>query len=325
MYYNIMDAKSHNCLFNFILGSRGCGKSYSAKEMVVKNFQKRGKKFLYVRRYGTELKTASTYFADIVRDHEELDIAYKHGQFLLGDQQFGSSIALSKAGILKSSSFPDVDIIIFEEFIIERGIYHYLPNEVIKFLELYETIARTRDVQVFFLANPVEYSNPYFLYFDIKPPKNGEFFKKNDMLVHNVDSSEYSEFKSTTRFGKLIESTPYGDYAIHGKVLMDNSDFIMKKSRNSTPIMDILSNDKTYGVWYDRNHEVYIMSNDSTGRIKLCISVKDQVPDTFLIHGFKQMPFYQNLRKAIYASRVYYENEKIKAELKDPFKKVFTL
>lgn len=324
MYYNILDAKSHNCLFNFILGSRGCGKSYSAKEMVVKNYTKNDKKFLYVRRYSTELKTASTYFADVARDNE-LDIAYSHGQFLLDKKPFGYTIALSKAGILKSSSFPDVNIIIFEEFIIERGVYHYLPNEVVKFLELYETIARTRDVQVFFLANPVEYSNPYFLYFDLKPPKKGEFIKHSDILVHNVDSSDYSAFKEQTRFGKMIQGTTYGDYAIHGNVLMDNSEFIARKTKSAVCLADIISNNKTYGVWFDKSLDAYIMSYDYTGRVKLCISIKDQVPETFLINGMKNYPLYQNMRKAIYSSRMYYESEKIKAELKESFKKVFTL
>ena len=45
------------------------------------------------------------------------------------------------ASILKSDAFPDVKLIIFDEFIIDnRGTYHYLKDEVTKFLDLYETV-----------------------------------------------------------------------------------------------------------------------------------------------------------------------------------------
>ena len=41
MYYNYNKIRSYNALFNFIISNRGGGKSYGAKEMVIKNFLKR--------------------------------------------------------------------------------------------------------------------------------------------------------------------------------------------------------------------------------------------------------------------------------------------
>ena len=62
---------SYNGLFNFVLSPRGNGKSYGAKERVIKNFIKtkelygQGEQFIYVRRYKTELKKKHLFFDDI--------------------------------------------------------------------------------------------------------------------------------------------------------------------------------------------------------------------------------------------------------------------
>ena len=75
-------------------------------------------------------------------------------------------MALSKAGTYKSAPFPDVDKIIFDEFLIDNPIYRYLPDEITVFEGIYNTIARPGtdhdDVTVAFLANAVTVTNPYF-------------------------------------------------------------------------------------------------------------------------------------------------------------------
>ena len=76
----------------------------------------------------------------------------------------GYGFAISNAVVLKSSTFPLVDKIIFDEFIIDKGNITYLSNEVDKFLETYETIARMRNVKVYFLGNAISIANPYFDY-----------------------------------------------------------------------------------------------------------------------------------------------------------------
>lgn len=56
MYWDINKSLSYNALFNFIIGARGVGKSYGAKKLAIQNFLKKGKQFVYVRRYKEELK-----------------------------------------------------------------------------------------------------------------------------------------------------------------------------------------------------------------------------------------------------------------------------
>ena len=71
MYWDISRPLSYNCLFNFILGARGVGKSYGAKRWAIRDFLKTGKQFVYVRRYKEELKKIDKFFDDVSHEFEE--------------------------------------------------------------------------------------------------------------------------------------------------------------------------------------------------------------------------------------------------------------
>lgn len=71
MWYNPHELLSHNCLFNFVVGNRGAGKTYGvAKKWAIKTFLKTGKQFIYLRRYKTELDDIPNFFADIIANNE---------------------------------------------------------------------------------------------------------------------------------------------------------------------------------------------------------------------------------------------------------------
>ena len=55
IYYDISDTLTHNALYNFIIGERGCGKTYSSKKFAIRRFLKTGEQFIYLRRYKSEL------------------------------------------------------------------------------------------------------------------------------------------------------------------------------------------------------------------------------------------------------------------------------
>lgn len=124
------------------------GKSYGAKKYVAKHFIKKKKQFVYLRRYKTELKQAmmkndSPIFFDQIKSDPDLKghkLTNKHNVMMIDDEICGYAMPLSVANILKSSTYENVDTIIFDEFIIDRGTYHYLQNEVIQLLDVLETI-----------------------------------------------------------------------------------------------------------------------------------------------------------------------------------------
>lgn len=56
-YYSYDRVLSYNCPVNVLIGERGVGKSYGAKNYVINQFRKKEAQFLYLRRYENELKT----------------------------------------------------------------------------------------------------------------------------------------------------------------------------------------------------------------------------------------------------------------------------
>lgn len=113
----------------------------------------------------------------------------------------GFAIPLSTANILKSSTFENVDTIIFDEFLITRSTYHYLQNEVIQFAELLETIIRLRpNIKILMLGNAISITNPYFDFFRLTLPYNSQFklFKDGLILVHYSQNKKYQEVKANS-------------------------------------------------------------------------------------------------------------------------------
>lgn len=152
MYYNADDTLSRNRLFNFVVGARGAGKTYGAKKRAIKNFTEKGEQFVYLRRYDTEMPQSQmrNFFDDIMQEFPDHEFKADRGLFRIDKEVAGWYFPLSKAVMLKSMPFPNVTLIIFDEFIIGAGAYRYLQNEVVTFLECYSTISRDRDVPVLF-------------------------------------------------------------------------------------------------------------------------------------------------------------------------------
>lgn len=322
MYYTPDKLISRNGLLNFVIGERGVGKSFSFKNLVVDRYLKTGEQFIYLRRYKEELQLAcSSFFKDLqcaglYQDHEfkvkgskNLTIFYIDGEII------GYGIALSTSNILKSTAFPEVKTIIFDEFILDTGIYHYLKNEVSKTLDVIETIFRSRDGRVFFLGNAISIDNPYFNYFDLDLPYNSEFktFKDGLIVVNYIKNLEYREMKKTTRFGRLIDGTDYGRYAIDNKMLRDDTSFIGKKG-NNPKFWHILSlNNQKYGVWHDTaNGRLYISEDyDPTCGIIYAVSIDDHTPDTKFV-SIRSNGFFKAIIEYYKNSDLYFENQKIK-------------
>ena len=266
MFYDLGLTLSHNCLFNFIIGGRGIGKSYAMKKHAVKQFLKHGKQFVMLRRYQEEIDIAApSYFDDIIHDEvfPDVKIEYNAGEYFINEQKAGYAMALTKAKSYKSSSFPMVYIIIFEEFLFEdNGYTRYLKNEVNQFLSFYMSIDRYRGCSVFFLSNAVSMINPYTLYFDLQLPYGSNFCKKDDILLHLVDSADFISNRKETRFGKIVAGTEFAEYAIENKFVSDNPNFIKRKTEKAAYFFTFYYMDEKYGVWIDRiEGEMYVSEN----------------------------------------------------------------
>lgn len=314
MYWNIEKSLSYNALFNFIVGNRGAGKTYGAKKHVIKRFLKCKKQFVYIRRYKEELKKIKKFFDDIKHEFPDVKLEVNGKEFYINGELAGNAMPLSTAKIEKSTAFPEVETIIFDEFILDKGAHHYLSDEVVNFLECYETIARSRDVRVYFLSNAITITNPYFLYFNIKLPYGKTITCNNDILIELVQNKEFIEMKKQTRFGKLINGTEYGNYAIENAFLRDNKTFIEKKSGNCEFFFKFVYKDKIYGVWLNMQEGKIFVSNDYDESYvrTYALTKSDHTPNTLLIHNLKQSRQFKMFVENYQMGNVYFENINIK-------------
>lgn len=322
MYYTLDKALSYNALFYFIIGERGVGKSFNTKKFCINDFINHDNQFIYLRRYKEELDLACQSFFDDLKDagffeeHEfQVKPSKKMTKFFIDGELVGYGIALSTSNILKSTAFPKVKNIIFDEFILDVGTYHYLKNEVTKLLDAYETVFRLREGRIFFLGNAVSIDNPYFNYFNLTLPYNSEFKTFNDgaILVNYIKNLEYREKKKNSRFGKLINNTDYGKYAIDNEMLRDNNDFIEKKGINPHFWNNIILNGNKYGIWHNAdNGRVYISEDyEPNSKLFVAMTIDDHTPDSKYI-SIRQNSYIKVLIEYYKNGDLYFENLKIK-------------
>lgn len=317
IYYSFNKVLSFSqAMFFYIIGERGVGKTYGMTMHAFNHFIKKDKQFVYLRRYKTELKNSVPKFWDAVKNDERTQnykLEVKNGNFYIDGKIAGYSIALSTANILKSSTFNNVDLIIFDEFILDKGNYHYLPNEVEKLLDIVETIARLRDIKVFFLGNAISITNPYFLYFDLRIPYNSDIttFKNGLIVVNYIKNEDYRRIKKQTKFGQLIETTNYGRYAIDNEFLRDNTSFIQKRSNKAKFLFTIYLNNKPFGIWFDNDNMFISNKIDPKCPTKFTFDNASHFNDTILIK-FRTSPFLQGMLNHYRLGSLKFEDQKIK-------------
>lgn len=337
-YWDPYRVASYNCLFNFIVGPRGTGKTYGALKRGIKRFLQSPKshrsQFVYCRRIKTELKKLTTanhgrLFDAVQKEFPEHKLEARSDVLYCDDEVMGYAVALSTSSILKSDSFPFVTEIIFDEFIIDNTrTYHYLPDEVRKFLDLYETVARAgsdpnrADVRVWFLSNAVTINNPYFAEFNLMPPANGDiqrFGQSKDMLVQNVQAPNIVAAKKATRFGKMIKCTTYSAYAYDNQWLLDDDTFLGKKSVDSLYYCSIRYQNRWLGVWYDRLQFLFFISNDTDLQypIQYAATTDDHMPNMLLFKHLRSEPYLSRLRDAYECGSVRYESQKLKGMFRE--------
>ena len=318
MWYDTGETLSYNCLFNFIIGSRGCGKTYGWKKRAIKQFLDKGYEFVYLRRFQEELtETAESYFNDIILNGEfpGAEIKYNAGIYTVNGKTAGYAMALTKAKDYKSISYPKVMLIIFDEFLIEdNGFSRYLKNEVKQFLNFYMSIDRYRGVTVAFLANSVSMINPYTLYWDLQLPFGSNIVRKGDVLLQLVQNEEFINARKQTRFGRLVAGTEFEEYAIENKFTMDNKNFIQKKTGRAHHYFSFVYMGETFGVWIDYTEGKYFVSMDvdPSNRNLYSLTVEDHSPNTMLLNNiaksFHFKPFLENYKMG----NVYFESQRIK-------------
>lgn len=168
--------------YYMIFGERSNGKTYSALNYAIERYFKHGEQFAYIRRFGEDVKKKNlqTLLAAHIDNGviEKLSegkynlVNYSVGKFIAyrydeesgkpetDTEPMGYAFDLNSVEHHKSTSYPKVTTIIFDEFLSRQG---YLTNEFILFMNTLSTIIRDRNnVKIFMLGNTVNKFCPYF-------------------------------------------------------------------------------------------------------------------------------------------------------------------
>lgn len=339
MFWNIRRTLTYSwALWFFIVGNRGGGKTYGFKEWAIDDFIKNGWQFGYIRRYKDDLKEPMIqYFKDIQDKYPDYEFKTDNKYFYIRlrpedpkekwteDDIAGYGFTLSTANNKKSISFPKINKLCFDEFLLDKGNQKYLPNEPIALLNLYETIARPGTdhvpVKLFCLSNALSITNPYFLFFGLqfgtKQDKNGKYIWKHPtkpILVEDVRNEKFIDRKKSTDFGKLISGTSYEGYSIDNKFLLDDEKFVEKKSPKAKYFFTFIYKEHTLGVWMDGiEGKLYVSKQiDPNFFLKYSVTMKDHNPNTMFLKNKSRNTRFRVFLENYKLGNVYFESINIK-------------
>ena len=187
-YYSLNRIKKFEAHYNLIFGERSNGKTYACLSEILTYYQQKGKQGAYIRRWNEDIKKSrmdmlfaghvqNGTIAKMFKKEGWTDIYFYAGKFYLCNydedgkrhidtQPFCFVFSLSAMEHDKSISYPNVYIIVFDEFL-TRGMY--LQNEYVLLMNVLSTIIRGRKgIVIYLLGNTVNKYSPYFDEFGLK-------------------------------------------------------------------------------------------------------------------------------------------------------------
>lgn len=180
-YYRLDKILKYNAKYNVIFGERSNGKSFSVHEEFIKDYCMRGAQMALIRRWQDDFtgKRGASMFDGIVS--QGIITKYSKGKYngmyyhasrwylaKYEDNErvdvditpFCYGFAITAQEHDKSTSYPNVKNILFDEFLTRKG---YVVDEFVLFCNTLSTIIRDRDdVRIFMLGNTVNKYCPYF-------------------------------------------------------------------------------------------------------------------------------------------------------------------
>lgn len=289
-YYSLDKILKKKATYNIIIGERSNGKTYSVKEFLIKRYIQKKEKFVIIRRYASDViaSRSKSFFNDISDSGMILDLSgtydhidYRTGYFYLSyyDEKLDKNIksndwcgyvtSLVESEHIKSTSFPNVKNVLFDEFLARD----YLRDEFIMFMNTLSTFIRSQtDVKIFMCGNTI---NPYCPYFDemglthIREQKKGsidlyEYSNKLKVAVEYCGTINNPSKKFFSFDNPKLSMITSGDWEIsiypHAPKKFDKTDimlifFIVYKDKIIQ--CEIISDDIPFIFMHKKTTEIY--------------------------------------------------------------------
>lgn len=224
IYYDLSKVDAKNCRYTVIFGKRSNGKTTALLMKIIKNYIKKGEQGAYVRRFledfrgkrGEELCRWLSTSGFITRETKGVwtHVVYyatkwflarttPEGKTIRDERPFMYGFSLNEMEHDKGSSYPNVKIIVFDEFISRS---YYLTDEFVIFMNVISTIVRLRDdVRIYMLGNTVNKYCPYFKEMGLKhihemePGDIDIYTYNNPNLTVAVEFSEMGKGSATPK------------------------------------------------------------------------------------------------------------------------------
>ena len=269
MFTNVIDFLKEKIYFNFFIGGRGVGKTYSTLDYL----KSCGKIFMYLRTSTKELETAA--------DSNVFGVVDKRIQWRKLDDGFyaieknnkiiGYGCALSTFKNIRGVNFENVEIIFHDEFIPEISARRIIKNEADAFYNMIESVNRNRELlghePILYIAcaNANNLYNQYFISLNIIQQielamyeGSNQFidYERGLQVVILKASNEYIEKKKQTSLYKLTRGTEFEDMSLNNK--FSYNDFSqVKKNVKIAGYVPILKIDNIV-IWKKKNEQHYV-------------------------------------------------------------------
>lgn len=233
-YYSLKNLLAIKALYRMVIGERSNGKSFAILSYCMEKCWKNHEQFALVRRWKEDFrgKRGEVMFAGLSEAGEVkritggvwTDVYYYGSRWywcryeeeegkeprLIRDQKpFCYAFALSDMEHDKSTSYPEIKTVFFDEFL-SRSDLGYLSDEFVIFMNVLSTIIRDKDdVEIFMAANTVSQYAPYFQEMGLTNVKK---MKPGDIELYQYGDSGLTvalEFSDSPNKGKGKPSDKY--------------------------------------------------------------------------------------------------------------------
>lgn len=340
-FINISDYFRKGIVFNFFVGGRGTGKTYSSLKYCIES----GKKFIYMRRtldeleeccdnpkYGEgenpfkKLNDDMDWNYGLVKLTKKTAGIYKreiddNGKITHFGEPLGYGVALSTIATMRGIDLSDCDFLFYDEFITEKHV-RKITAEGEAFLNAIETIARNREMLgkepmiVVGCANAFNIYNPIFQELGlisqvekmINRKQEHAYFDDRALSIHllkNTDS--FNSEKKETALYRLTRGTRFYDMALNNDFAYNDFSLIgYKKISGYRPICAF--NDCF--VYYKKGSEEFYITYSSARCVRFDVSKVQERKNFFDKYG-------KILRQHFVEGNVSFETYDIKMQFLD--------
>lgn len=231
-FYNNRKLFSFGCAVNIIIGARGYGKTFSIKKHCIKNFVYKDQQFVWVRDTVDAVKKLTSnngikFFEDVpLMEIDKLkDGKIEHGEIIINNKNCGCMLPASVFQNYKGCSYQNASIIVYDEFIKEKGRMKN-KNNLWQTINTLFTIARSREnVKIIMMANALNKSDDFLNFLGVEIKDFGFYInKEKSICLHYADNT--SNFNTTNSKGvvpKLIIGSCLDDNLIKSEFLNDSN------------------------------------------------------------------------------------------------------